>query len=325
MMRCLARGDSVPLGVEWRRLFGAVFLLGMLSLLWHVGRATIVHEMACGSVGCPGRERLLIAALRRAGAPGSHHSAFDVPRMHVLTHSLPEPWVSWPQFTPPPEGGRSRDTVQRGTCYADARLRVRGCLKSGQYRRRDGPGDMDGDGRWEIAVAFHANVGRTVPPMQMSRWAIVRLDGAHNELLAVVLVDEAAAGPKKQAPGVTSVWPVWCDSDDDGAMECQFNFGVVPISLGPGLVVQPPQTLARLDWTGPGGVLVPAVLPDDDSIQVWTPPDGRPLRFPAEAEIQPLLDTVLPIPLRFRYPIPDTLPIAHRPDSGGSHVSVRPG
>jgi hypothetical protein len=155
---------------------------------------------------------------------------------------------------------------------------------------------MDGDGRWEIATQFGAERGTRQFLFASSRWAIVRLDGNRAELLAVAWVNDRRFNRES-----TIIDPMWQDEDGDGMRE----LSLLGVTAAPGQGGRPSlqhKVLASLDWTGVGGVMVPAHLPDDGSIRVWTPPDGRPIRFSADEDIEPLLDRVFPVPGRILAP-----------------------
>lgn len=74
-------------------------------------------------------------------------------------------------------------------------------------------------------------------------------------------------------------------------------------SRGPARFIQmpdwPDQLVAIFDWTAPGGILTPRLLPDDGTIRLWPLPDNQPVVF----DPNELLETVVA-----RLRPPDTQP-----------------
>jgi hypothetical protein len=54
------------------------------------------------------------------------------------------------------------------------------------------------------------------------------------------------------------------------------------------------QLVAIFDWTAPGGILTPRVLPDDGTIQLWSLPDNRPVVFDPNEPLEDVIARLKP-------------------------------
>jgi hypothetical protein len=172
------------------------------------------------------------------------------------------------------------------TMVADRDLEHRGLLRSNamSWLPQALPGDWDNGGAVEVTV-FAIATGE--PNYFCQYWAVIRLGGEANELVGLVaLVRSVPAGS-------AGAIPIWRAEDEDGPLEFVF----VPTSLtSAGWPNLRGEAVAVFEWTEPGGVLRPRVVPDDGSMLVWTPPDGRPYRFPADKLVDEVCRELLPVP-----------------------------
>ena len=285
----LARKAVLPRRANWMRPLVAAVVLIVLSGLWHAGHSTLQYHAACGSIGNPHRRGLLAAELWRL-YPGSDIEDEPGPRRErgLETGLLPEPWIAW----------RSRlrrpvfDVEGEAVWFADASLRLRGCIQGGVPNLETGLADADGDGRWEVVVCFPIARGKRLGDDFLRRWGVVRLDEWCNELLAAVTTDEVVS-----SYAVLHMDPVaWSNEDGGGPLELVFKrYVYATLPSGRHKRVGTPKW-ATLGWTRPGGTLGVVQVKETKTVRVWTPSDGEPWRVPANQRLGPLLDEVLPIP-----------------------------
>jgi len=284
--RMLQRHSSESLRSECRRELIVVSLLLVASAGWYALRPALIRQTAIQSVGCPGREHLLAVAIRQAGfrilEDGRPVSAGVEGR--VFTHCLPRPgWVLW----------ESEALEQPCLAFADQHLRLQGTVRSEEGIAAP-PGDMDGDGRWEIVLRY-SPIPEEDPDVRYLRgWTVVRLGSANNEIVWLGMTDcnlWSSRGAR--------VKPIWRDEDGDGQKELVF-VTVVTVNLpGRRIGFKPPQTVAVFEWDAPGGVLRPRLLPTDCGVVSWKPTESGPVEVAWDVELEPLLRQLHPVPEGF--------------------------
>ena len=255
----------------------------LASVAWHALRPYVTRSLACSSLGCEPRAKLITGAI---------DELYPRPRAYVLGG---EPmlrsfrqgdqggvswWLDWGQLRP------DQAAVARGSIFvADRDVDYRGLLRSeAMMDPKALSADWDQDGTVEVTLFAFAPAE---PGYFCEYWAVVRLGVEANELVGLVaLVRSVPAG---------SVVPTcaWCDEDEDGTLE--FVFARVRLASA-GQPSSRGAAVAVFEWTEPGGVLRPRVVPDDGSMLVWTPPDGRPHRFPADKLVDDVCQELLPAP-----------------------------
>ncbi len=150
---------------------------------------------------------------------------------------------------------------------------------------------MDGDGRWEVILFCPPNFGGIPPKQLFTRYSVVRLGDATNELVWI--------GAIAQGQPITPssfLAPRWHD-EGGGGVKALGLVEFVPVTQPDGRVdYRPSQTVAVFAWDRPGGVLRPRMLPKGGSVLTWTPPDGRPVKVAPEADLEPILNKLLPVP-----------------------------
>ena len=287
---------------EIRRIAIAVVLILATSGTWYAVRPFLVCWAARSSVGwltpgfCehPGRHRLLAAALRASNpCVPEDRDLFGEDWSHLDSHCLPRPgWVAWPSGFKErrnPDGSYMNYFARFN--YADHRLHAKGGI-NWPWLPDAPPGDMDGDGRWELVICDSAT--EDDEDRYVSRGAVVRLGETRNEIAWIGLVDS-----NLWAKTATRVKPIWRDEDHDGRRELVLVTVVYVVLPGGRGSFQPPKTVAVFEWDSPGGTLVPRHLPDDCGILPWTPPGGRPVPIAPDEELEPVLGDLHPLPEDF--------------------------
>lgn len=265
---------------EMRFLVATVLVLLVASALWHGVRSAVVYQVACSSIGCPGREALIATALRLR-AP---QFPDDDPQLWNYSLAKPE-WIAWSsvrEYVPLGDGSK---LPKWQVTVADHNLTVGGVIAKDRLSLP--PADRDGDGLCEVVV----EIG---PPQDDAEqdfvwWVVLRLGDEYNEIVWLGLMDESIWHSRRIRPK-----PIWRDEDGDGQDE--FTFITVETARTPagGIVFKPPRTIAVFEWTSPGGVLRTRLLPDDSGILLWSP-DGRvPMRTDQATDLHPLVRDLLP-------------------------------
>jgi hypothetical protein len=258
---------SRPAKPGWRgdcaRLVLLSASLAMGAVAWHLLRPTLVTAVARSSVGCDARHRLLDESLRS-----------------VLADRFPQAY--WMRSS----CGKRERVINLGAFdpdhanhvfFIDDSLRAIGSVTAPSM-----PGycdDMDGDGCIEVTVTGCTQMAGT------SFSAAVRVSQT-NQLLGIVECRGAGSQQSSQA-----TFDVWRDEDGDGLMELVLVAAPVPwrtSSIQPSAI----RTIAVFEWTAPGGVLRPRLMPTDGSVTFWSPPDGQPVPFPSDESIDSVIERV---------------------------------
>ena len=292
---------------EFVRLGIGVSLAAVMGLAGYAVRPSLVRWAAERSVGCPGREDLLASALRQDDRD-FHDDSEQVSKSrrwrwsrrldNLRTHSLPRPgWIRGPA-----DLAESRDTdatfefFWRGIGYADGRLRRRGAL-IWPSRELAAPADTDGDERWELLLSDDASTYED--DRSIKRYVVVRLGESNNEIVWIGLSDYWAW--KRRGARIK---PIWRDEDGDSVEELVFETIATVRLPGGRLGFRPLETVAVFAWDRPGGVLRPRALPDGDEMLIWEPPETGPVQVPQNADLAPILESLLPLPDDFGEPPP---------------------
>ena len=300
---------------EIRRLAAVVLGIALGCFCWHILQPRLIYLAACSSLGCPDRENLILLALQQH-TPGfpSAREAYREGMPYILSCSAPRPgWVQWQRVR---EQVRiNRDTyLDKGTTgFADDKLLARGtfalpCSPEGP------PGDMDGDGLWEVAIQYSAIPAEQFKTRYVDSWAVLRLGPTGNEIAWIGLCDVSARSTRSD-----SLYLTWRDEDGDGVKELLFawwSWGRSPNTAG----AKPPEIVAVFSWDRPGGVLRPRTLPADGSFLSWTPPNGQPVKVAQDADLDPILRRLFPVPDDFGYGRPS----ATQPTSASQAANSRP-
>jgi len=281
----LARNAVPSRRVEWIRAITVAGLAIVLSGVWRLSFPILLHSLACSSIGNPYRDDLLAAELWRLYPSLYTHEKVKYRPSHWLD---PDPWVTWRSSI----GTRPFGCGDVATWFADADLRLRGCVWDGSPDPDSGLTDAEGDGRPELTVSFFFRTSRDLPRRDVRRWAILRLGESHNELLAAVSVQDVVSSFN------SLLWlrGVWSNLDGEGSQEIVFGPARYERAKPGSVIRASTYKWAVLGWTQPGGVLRVIEVARPEKVLVWTPPDGQPLRVPANQPLEPLLDEVLPIP-----------------------------
>lgn len=271
------------------------------SLAWHGLRAYVVRALACSSVGCEARAKLITGAIdelyprQRVYVLGGEPVLRSYRQGNRGGVAWLVDWAAGSGVQPPSIGSQ--------TAVADANLNWRGSLRlqRSPWRSPDLGVDRDGDGAFEVAVSFQPGAFFLYNKYSGSvYWPVVRVGRESNEIVGLVVTrfDVTRAG--------TLLLPGWYDEFGDGTDDWVFPGAGSPITaLLRGTRPSPPQRpgsslpVAVFKWTEPGGVLRPRVVPDDGSMLVWTPADGRPYRFPADKLVDEVCQELLPVPEGF--------------------------
>ncbi len=269
--------DARP--IEYRRIAVVMVAVLLAAAAWHGARGRLLYPAARSSVGCPGREKLLAAALRHADP-----SFPDEPQLWNYNLARPE-WIAWSSV---------RETIPLGdgswlpkwqVKVADRDLALKGVIAGDRLAAP--PADADGDGSCEVLKEFYPDLDG--PQKDLRWWAVVRLGEKENEIVWAGMID-------------TSVWrsrqarlkPIWRDMDGDGSDELVFITVETMRTPDGGIVFKPPRTIAVFEWTSPGGTLRSRLLPDDCGIRPWKPQGVTPVRVGQASELDPLVRELLP-------------------------------
>jgi len=263
---------------------GAVLLA---SVAWQALRPYVTRSLARSSIGCDARAKLIAGTIDEL-YPRLRVRALGGERMLCSFRQGDQGGVSWLmdwQQLPPDQAA-----VAPGlTIVADRDLDYQGMLRSKAMTLHPQalPADWDQGGAVEVTLFAFATAE---PSYFCEYWAVVRLGGEANELVGLVaLVPSVPAG----SVGAT---PIWRAEDEDGTLEFVF----VPVSLtSAGWPSPRGEAVAVFEWTEPGGVLRPRIVPDDGSMLVWMPPSGRPYRFPPDRLVDEVCQELLPVPEGF--------------------------
>ncbi|HUU98407.1 MAG TPA: hypothetical protein VM487_21955 [Phycisphaerae bacterium] len=259
----------------------------LASVAWHAFHPYVIRALARSSVGCEARVELIAGAIDEL-YPRQRVRVLGGKPMLRSYRQGDRGGVSWLM-----DWGRLRPdqaAVAPGlAAVGDLDLNYCGRLRS-QAMTGDPqalPGDWDQDGSIEVMPFAIAAAERGYWSVY---WAVVRLGGKANELVGLVAIGSSTAG------GAIQATPGWPDEHDDGTFE--WVFATMPRPSADG-TTSCAEAIAIFEWTEPGGVLRPRVLPDDGSMLIWTPASGRPYPFPADKLVDEVCQELLPVPEGF--------------------------
>ncbi|MCH7720180.1 MAG: hypothetical protein IH988_04215 [Planctomycetes bacterium] len=241
-------------------------------------RATVVYQVACSSIGCPGREALIAAALHR------RHSRF-LDNAQNWRYNLANPdWIAWSSVR---EHGYGATRAKWQVTVADHNLAVRGVV-AGFWLSVLPPADTDGDGSCEVVK----DIGPPPDDAQQDIvwWVVLRIGDEHNEIVWVGLLDESIWTSRR-----IRLSPIWRDEDGDGRDEFVFVTVEATRTAKGGIAFKPPRTVAVFEWDEAGGILLPKQLPNDAGITLWTPPNGKSVQVEQDTDLEPLVRELLPV------------------------------
>lgn len=269
--------DARP--IEYRRITVLIVVAFVAAATWHGVRGRLLHPAACSSVGCPGREGLIAAALRRVDP---HFP--DEPQLWNYNLARPE-WIAWSSVreTIPLADGSWLPKWQ--VKVADRHLVVKGTI-AGDWLSTP-PADADGDGSCEVLKEYYPDLEG--PQKNLRWWSVVRLCEEDNEIIWAGVIDTSIWRSRQ-----TRLKPIWQDTDGDGKDELMFITVETARTPKGGVVFKPPQTVAVFEWTSSGGILRTRFLPDDCGICPWNPPGSVPVRLDQTADLDPLVRELLP-------------------------------
>lgn len=274
---------------ECRRELIVFGLLLMASAGWYALRPSLIRQAAIQSVGYPGREALMSAALRQTGIRILEDGRSVTPGMkgHVFTHCLPRPgWVAWVFHSPD----------QMCLAFFDQHLCLQGRVKSesAMISMESPPGDMDGDGYWEIVFEYYPLPDEDPVVRDLRGWVVVRLGSSNNEIVWLGLIDANLWGNRG-----ARVKPIWRDEDGDGLKELIFVTVETVRLPGRRIGFKPPRTVAVFEWDAPGSMLSPRSLPADCGVSSCELSPRGPVKVALDVELAPLLRRLHPIPEGF--------------------------
>ena len=281
MISVLARKSYDDPRVESRRLaVGFAFLIAA-SMVWFGARGGVVRLLARSSLGCPGREGLIVGALRQEGLSIPQDAA-------AWSQCYPRPgWVAWTSVYDVEHGVDGTTVAKSQVPIADSDLRVRGIV-AGQPYHGQPPVDSDGDGAWEILVEG----APSEPPAtkDLTYWGVLRLGARANELVWLGL-SEGGGWAGKGA----RLKPVWREGRG-GRKELAFITVAAIRAPQGGLAFKAPETIAVFEAEGGSGLLRPRLLPDDCGITPWNPPNDAPVTLDQRADLELAFRELLPVP-----------------------------
>lgn len=262
-----------------RRITVAAIALLASSVLWYGMRGTVAYRVACSSIGCPGRESLIAAALRRNDPRIPAH-----PQHWNYDLAQPE-WIAWSSFRAYMSLEDGSTLRQWQVVVADHDLVVRGVITGDRLPLP--PADSDGDGLCEVVKEI--GTLRYDAQQNIVWWAVLRLGDERNEIVWVGLIDESVWRSRQ-----TRLRPIWLDTDGDGVDELVFITVEIAQTPDGRVVFKPPQTVAVFEWTAPGGILRTRLLPDDCGILPWSPEGSVPMRVDQATDLDLLVRELLP-------------------------------
>jgi hypothetical protein len=268
----------------------AVGLAAMLlaSVAWHTLRPSVTRSLARSSVGCEARAKLIAGAI--AGLyPRQRVYVSDGEPMLSSYRQGNQGGVCW-LISPETTSGERPIAAPGAGVVADLDLNSRGLvhLKTMQLGVAAPPGDWDADGAFEVSsVCIPTGDAFRNPSTYYCYWVVIRLGGKSNEIVGLAGVSHDV---RANTLGPLAIWQ---DKSGDGIANWVFVTARYSVNRQER---SPFERLAVFEWSKPGGVLRPRVLPDDGSVLAWTPPDGRPYRFPADKLVDEVCQELLPVP-----------------------------
>lgn len=274
--------QRLPVRRRWVRwLLSAGLSLVVAGGAWRVVRPWLTVSLARSSVGCLGREELILAALRTLYPDRTSPQCGMVSSERRWGSSV----VRW-------------DTPRGTWAFADGDLEFLGEARL-DYAWTTSSADADHAGCLEVVSEWPVTPPSDNPNAAIARWVVLRLHAAHNEVLGIVTADLTPG----RAAGRSAVVSTWRDEDGDGLEELVF-LSFVRGRLPSGTMgLLPPNVVAVFGWSAPGGALRPRQMPTDGTFVAWAPPDGQPVRTFPQEQLQPLLDTLVPLPEGFGLPV----------------------
>lgn len=277
MSSVLARHSYDPRQCETRRLIVAVLGVLVAGAVWHLVRNDLVYHAACSSIGCPGREELIGAVLRKADPEFP-----DKPQRWYYDFARPE-WIAWRSVREalwkPESGWRPQSRVK----VADRHLALQGVIAVAWLSGP--PTDADGDGSCEVIKMHFVDRQRDI-----RLWTVVRLGEEDNEIVWAGVINLGTWHSRQ-----IRLKPIWRDTDGDGLDELVF-VTVERFRTQRGEVAfKPSRTIAVFEWTAPGGTLQPRLLPDDCGIRQWSREDGVPMRVSQDADLDTIVRELLSV------------------------------
>lgn len=281
---------------EIRRMAVVLFAVLVASASWHALRPIALAWIAQTSLGCPSRAPIVAAVLRGKYdtiPTDSEINAFTTfPWTRLGTSFFPKPgWVWWESVRETEQLSPNSWLHHWRTTFADHNFDAVGSIGT-TLRPLVAPAqDTDGDGCWEVVLETQATPWQEAKNRNVKRWAIVRLGENHNEVAWIGLGDQSLWSRKS-----TRIKPIWRDEDGDGVDELVFVTVVVKRLPQGGVGFDPPTVVAVFEWDRAGGILLPRLLPQDTGIMTWTAPDAESVRVEQDADIESVLNDLLPVP-----------------------------
>lgn len=272
MMTILARHKRTTTRADWRRLLIAVALLALASLAWRLSRPAVIRAFACSSIGSH-RVPLLRMALQE-------RFPYIPLRENAWLESVRGPGAPFLAWT---NHNWITDLDSRWH-LSNGRMDYVGVLRAVCQIASFGDWDQD---RYPEAMCLIGEGGELY-------FVVVRVRPAADEVVVVLPVHIST----RNAAAILSVFGSWSDEDGNGTMELILRGTRVG---GPSAVIRrwPDVIVAIFDWTAPGGVLTPRMLPDDGTVQFWPLPDNRPVVFDPNEPLESVVARLRP---------PDTQP-----------------
>lgn len=275
MTAILARHPRKSTRADWRRLAVALVLLVAASVAWRALRPAAIQVLVCSSVGSSRGELLCTALQRRFPALFIGQYAHRV----LCTCGPGSAFVAWEH-----EGWQQ----DPGSVwfFADGWLRESGILRVSENRSA-WLGDWDRDNHPELLSRLFIDGNFQV--------VLARVRPGANEIVAALRDEAAARRPRLRSYAI----PACVDEDGDGLSELVLRAWSTGSGRSGSLPDWPDELVAVFDWTAPGGILTPRMLPDDGTVQFWPLPDNRPVVFDPNEPLESVVARLRP---------PDTQP-----------------
>jgi hypothetical protein len=269
---------------EVRTIVAGVGILVVASIGWFFVRDGLTVWLAQSNVGCRGREKLILAAIRQ-------HDPTVPTDAEAFSYVLPPPgWVGWRSVYEVRHLSDSSTLYKSKLTLADGKFRIKGVVRDNVKYWAQPPIGLAGDGKWAILAEVHPT-DLDVKKNDLTYFAVLRLCDGFNEVVWLGLLDDA----KGRAAGAR-VKPVWREGNEKGTKELAFITVVATRGPQGGIVFKTPENVAVFKLDSEHGLLASKLLPDDCGIVAWRPPNNAPVRVDQLAELEPLFRKLLPIP-----------------------------
>lgn len=279
------RASYDPPRTESFRLVAATVLTLVASAGWHGSRGLVLQCAARSSVGCPGREGLIVAALTEEDFNFPDHA-------RLWSSSLPgRGWVAWASVPDSASSPSSSQVPKWRITIADHLMHIKGRFVGENLSLA--PVQPGSEATWTVVTVSYPQKKKNSLG-ELTRHAIIRLGEEGNEIVGLVLIDRSGW----QARG-TRVNPIWRDENGDGVSELAFITVVSYFTPEGKLKFKQPATVAVFSYDPGCGVFRPTLLPDDGSFLSWTPTDDAPVRVGHDVDLDPVLRSLLPVPPGF--------------------------